>query len=358
MLDIRVNRTAAPRKKPLPGEKLGFGKFFTDHMFCMSYSEGLGWYNARIEPFHNLSLSPACMVFHYGQEMFEGLKAYRAADGRIGLFRPEMNARRANRSNERLCIPSLPEEDFIEAVEALVRIDAGWVPAQPGTSLYIRPFIIATDEFLGVAPSRSYEFIIILSPSGAYYESGLAPVGIWIEDEYVRAVRGGMGFAKTGGNYAASLIGQVKAHDAGYSQVLWLDGVERRYIEEVGAMNIFFKMDGEVLTPSLGGSILPGVTRDSVLTLCKSWGIPTAERRISVDELEQAARGGRLEEVFGTGTAAVVSPVGKLRYKDEVFEIGEGIGPLTKRLYDTITGIQTGALEDPFGWRREIQVAR
>ena len=240
----------------------------------------------------------------------------------------------------------------MQAIKEVVAIDKDWIPTEPGTSLYIRPFIIATDEFLGVAPSKTYLFIVILSPSGAYYESGLAPVGIWIEDEYVRAVRGGIGFAKTGGNYAASLIAQVKAHDGGYSQVLWLDGVERKYIEEVGAMNIMFKIDGKIVTPMLNGSILPGITRNSVLFLCRQWGMEVEERKVSVDELIEAQRSGKLEEVFGTGTAAVISPVGKLRYMDEVMTIGDGnIGPVTQKLYDTITGIQTGKLEDKYGWR-------
>ena len=237
-------------------------------------------------------------------------------------------------------------------MKAIVSVDQDWIPTAPGTSLYIRPFIIATEPFLGVDVSQTFQFIIILSPSGAYYESGLEPVGIWIEDDYVRAVRGGMGFAKTGGNYAASLAAQVKAHDDGYSQVLWLDGVERKYIEEVGAMNIFFKIDGKVVTPMLNGSILPGITRNSVLQLCRDWGLPTEERKISVEELIQAQKEGKLEEVFGTGTAAVISPVGKLRYKDDVMVIGNGeIGPLSQKLYDTVTGIQLGRLEDKFGWR-------
>lgn len=349
MLNIRIEKTANPKAKPTG--KLGFGKIFTDHMFVMNYTEGKGWYDARIIPYQNLSLSPASMVFHYGQEMFEGLKAYRGADGKPRLFRPDMNAKRTNDSNKRLVIPELPVEDFVQAVSEVVTVDQDWIPSEPGTSLYIRPFIIATDDFLGVAPSKNYLFIIILSPSGAYYESGLAPVGIWIEDDYVRAVKGGMGFAKTGGNYAASLIAQVKAHDDGYSQVLWLDGVERKYIEEVGAMNIFFKIDGKIVTPMLNGSILPGITRNSVIQICKDWGLPVEERRISVDELLEAQKTGKLEECFGTGTAAVISPVGKLRYKDDVMVInGGGIGEISQKLYDTVTGIQLGKLEDKFGW--------
>lgn len=355
MLEIKIERTANPKAKPAAGQKLGFGKIFTDHMFVMNYTEGKGWHDARIEPFHNISLSPAAMVYHYGQEMFEGLKAYKGDDGEVYLFRPDMNAKRTNATNDRLVIPQIPEEDFVQAVKAVVDVDRDWVPTDPGTSLYIRPFIIATDEFLGVAPSKTYLFMIILSPSGAYYESGLAPVGIWIEDEFVRAVRGGMGFAKTGGNYAASLIAQQKAHDAGYSQVLWLDGVERKYIEEVGAMNIFFKIAGKVITPSLNGSILPGITRNSTIALCKKWGYEVEERKISAQELIDAQRNGTLEECFGTGTAAVISPVGKLRYVDEVMTINGGqIGKLSQKLYDTITGIQTGRLPDDMGWRVNV----
>ncbi|MBQ2967997.1 MAG: branched-chain amino acid aminotransferase [Clostridia bacterium] len=350
-MNITITKTTAPKQKPQDESKLGFGKVFTDHMFIMNYSGEKGWHDARIVPYGDLTLSPASMVFHYGQEMFEGLKAYKGADGKARLFRPEMNAKRTNNTNKRLCIPELPEEMFVEAVKAVVKVDEDWIPSAPGTSLYIRPFIIATDSFLGVAPSDTYLFMIILSPSGAYYASGLAPVGIWIEDEYVRAVRGGMGFAKAGGNYAVSLAAQVKAHDDGYSQVLWLDGVERKYIEEVGAMNIFFKINGKIVTPMLNGSILPGITRDSVIQVCKSWGLEVEERKVSVDELKEAYENGTLEEVFGTGTAAVISPVGKLRWVDEVMEIGNGeIGEVSQKLYDTITGIQWGKIEDPFGW--------
>ena len=355
MLDIKITRTTEPKAKPAAGQKLGFGKIFTDHMFVMNYTEGKGWHDPRIEPFHNISLSPAAMVYHYGQEMFEGLKAYKGENGDVFLFRPDMNAKRTNATNDRLVIPQIPVEDFVQAVSTVVDVDRDWIPTEPGTSLYIRPFIIATDEFLGVAPSKTYLFMVILSPSGAYYESGLAPVGIWIEDEYVRAVRGGMGFAKTGGNYAASLIAQQKAHDAGYSQVLWLDGVERKYIEEVGAMNIFFKIAGKVVTPALNGSILPGITRNSVIEVCKGWGYEVEERKVSAEELIQAQKDGTLEECFGTGTAAVISPVGKLRYVDEVMTINGGkIGELSQKLYDTITGIQTGILPDERGWRVKV----
>ena len=354
MLDIKVTRTTSPKAKP--EGPLGFGRIFTDHMFIMDYTKGKGWHDPRIVPYEDLKLSPAAMALHYGQAMFEGLKAYKGDDGKSYLFRHDMNGKRTNTTNKRLCIPELPVEDFVQAVKAVVKEDEDWIPTEPGTSLYVRPFIIATEAYLGVEVSETFMFIIILSPSGAYYEEGLAPVGIWIEDDYVRAVRGGMGFAKTGGNYAASLAAQVKAHDDGYSQVLWLDGVERKYIEEVGAMNIFFKIDGKVVTPMLSGSILPGITRDSVLTLCREWGIPAEERRISVDELIEAQKSGKLEEVFGTGTAAVISPVGKLRYKDEVMTIGGGeIGHLSQKIYDTVTGIQLGRLEDKYGWRVEVK---
>ena len=350
MLDIKIERTTTPKAKPTG--KLGFGKIFTDHMFIMNYTNGKGWHDPRIVPFQDITLSPAAMVYHYGQEMFEGLKAYKGVNGETLLFRPDMNGKRTNDTNDRLCIPQIPVEDFVQAVKAVVKVDEDWIPTEPGTSLYIRPFIIATEPFLGVDVSDTFLFMIILSPSGAYYESGLAPVGIWIEDDYVRAVRGGMGYAKTGGNYAASLAAQVKAHDGGYSQVLWLDGVERKYIEEVGAMNIFFKIDGKIVTPMLNGSILPGITRNSVLELCRSWGMDVEERKISVDELLEAQKTGKLEECFGTGTAAVISPVGKLRYKDDVMVIGGGeIGPVSQKIYDTVTGIQLGKLEDPFGWR-------
>jgi len=353
MLDIQITKN--PNPKPKPQEPIGFGKIFTDHMFLMDYSEEKGWHSPRIEPYGNLTLSPASIVLHYGQEMFEGLKAYRGKAGEVYLFRPAMNGERTNKTCVRLCMPELPVEDFVEAIHTLVALDAHWVPEAPGTSLYIRPFIIATDECLALAPSKTYQFLVILSPSGAIFNDKLAPVSIWVEDEYVRAVRGGTGFAKTGGNYAAAMMVQQKAQKEGYAQVLWLDGVERRYVEEVGAMNIFFKIDGKVVTPALSGSILPGITRDSALTLCKDWGFPVEERPILIEELVAAIKSGALEEAFGTGTAAVIAPVGKLRYKDEVLTIGSGeMGPLSKKLYDTVTGIQRGDLEDKHGWRMQV----
>lgn len=355
MLDIRVERTKEAKELPKEDNPLVFGKIFTDHMFVMDYVIDKGWHDARIIPYQPICLEPSAMVFHYGQEMFEGLKAYRAKDGRTLLFRPDMNAKRTNRTCERLCMPEIPEEDFIQAINDLVKLDEAWVPSKEGTSLYIRPFIIATSPFLGVRPSYSYKFIIILSPVGAYYPEGLNPVKIWIEDEYVRAVKGGIGEAKAGGNYVASLKAQVKAHKEGYSQVLWLDGVHRKYIEEVGAMNIFFKIDGKVVTPELCGSILPGVTRDSVIRLCKDWGVDVEERRISIDEINLAYEKGILEEVFGTGTAAVISPVGHLRWGEKVMQVKDGgIGELSQRLYDSLTGIQLGKLPDVHNWTVEV----
>lgn len=356
MLNIRFEKTTNPKPIPGPENPLTFGTIFTDHMFVMDYETGKGWHDARIVPYAPLSLDPSAMVFHYGQEMFEGLKAYKTEDGKTLLFRPDKNIERANNTNKRICMPQISEEDFLDAIKAIVKTDENWIPTKPGTSLYIRPFMIATDPFLGVRPSNTYKLIIILSPVGAYYKEGLDPVKIWIEDEYVRAVKGGLGEAKTGANYVASLASQVKAHEAGYSQVLWLDGIERKYIEEVGAMNIFFKINGTVVTPMLNGSILPGVTRDTAIKLCKSWGLPVEERKISVDELVSAAKSGALEEVFGTGTAAVISPVGELRFEEELMKIGGGgIGEISQKLYDTITGIQLGKIKDEFGWTVEVK---
>lgn len=356
MLNIKYELVKEPKKLPEENDPLVFGTIFTDHMFIMDYETGKGWHKARIVPYGPIPLDPSAMVFHYGQEMFEGLKAYKAEDGRVLLFRPDKNIERANHTNERICIPQIPEDDFLDALKALVKTDRAWIPTKPGTSLYIRPFIIATDPFLGVRPSDTYKFMIILSPVGAYYPEGLNPVKIWIEDEYVRAVKGGIGEAKTGGNYVASLKSQVKAHDAGYSQVLWLDGVDRKYIEEVGAMNIFFKIDGKIITPKLNGSILPGVTRDSVISLCRQWGLPCEERKISIDEIFEAYKNGILEEVFGTGTAAVISPVGGLRWGEHIMVVGDGgIGEVSQKLYDTITGIQLGKVEDGNNWTVEVE---
>ena len=351
MQDIRIELTKSPKAKPTDESALGFGKIFTDHMFIMDYTTGKGWHDARIVPYGNIEFSPAAMCLHYGQEVFEGLKAYRTANDEIQLFRPQENFKRLNLSNERLVIPAIDEEFALYALKELLKIEKDWVPHSEGASLYIRPFIVACDPFLGVRPGDEYKFIIILSPSGAYYSTGLNPVSIYVEEKYVRAVKGGMGYAKTGGNYAASLIGQDEAHKQNYSQVLWLDGVEKKYVEEVGAMNMFFIIDGEVLTPELVGSILPGITRKSTIELCKSWGMKVSERRITIQEIADAYKAGKLEEAFGTGTAAVISPVGHLKWGDMVMEInGNKIGAVSQKLYDTMTGIQYGRLPDENGW--------
>ena len=352
-MDIKITKATELKTKPTLEEEasLGFGKRFTDHMFMMNYDNG-EWHDARIVPYQRLSLDPSCSVLHYAQEIFEGLKAYRADDGRILMFRAKDNAQRLNNSARRLC---MPEIDIDFNYEAMRQVERDWVPHSAGTSLYLRPTMIAVDEALGVHAAHSYLYYIICSPSGAYYKAGLAPIRIRVEDKYVRAVRGGTGSAKTGGNYVASLAAQVKAHDEGYSQVLWLDGVERKYIEEVGAMNIFFVIDNEIVTPMLQGSILPGITRKSTIELCKSWGMKVSERRIDIQEIADAYDAGKLQEVFGTGTAAVISPVGHLKWNDKVMEINDNkIGPISQKLYDTMTGIQWGEIADPFNWIEKI----
>ncbi len=355
-MELTINKAAAFKPLPEDESKLGFGSIFTDHMFVMNYTAGRGWHDGRIVPYGPVELDPAAMVLHYGQEVFEGMKAYRTADGAIQLFRPEENFKRLNMSNERLCIPQIDEAYALDALKALVRLEERWVPHRDGCSLYIRPFIFATDAQLGVHTAKNYLFIIILSPVGAYYKEGLNPVKIYIETKYVRAVRGGTGMAKTGGNYASSLKAQEVANGENYSQVLWLDGVERKYIEEVGAMNVFFKIGGEVLTPTLEvGSILPGITRKSSIELLKSWGLTVKECRISVEDLEKAYAAGTFEEAFGTGTAAVISPIGELKVGDVKMTINGGeIGPVSQRLYDTLTGIQWGKLTDEHGWTQKI----
>lgn len=349
-MNITITKAEVLKEKP-DSSSLGFGKIFTDHMFMMDWNDEKGWYNHRIVPFGNLSIHPASTVLHYGSEIFEGLKAYRRADGKVQLFRPIENIRRMNRSAERLCLPQIPEDEGMEILETFVGLEQAWTPSSEGTSLYLRPFMFGNDESLGVHAVHNATFVIIASPVGSYYKEGINPVKIMIEDEDVRAVRGGTGYAKCGGNYAASNRAGERAEKKGYSQVLWLDGVERKYIEEVGAMNIFFKIDGKIVTPALSGSILPGITRNSVITLCKDWGLEVEERKISVDELIEAQHSGKLEECFGSGTAAVISPVGTLRYKDDVMQIGDGnTGELSQKLYNAVTGIQNGTAEDKFGW--------
>ncbi|MDX8046241.1 branched-chain amino acid aminotransferase [Gracilibacillus sp. S3-1-1] len=343
------------KEKPA-SDQLSFGKYFTDHMFIQDYTPDKGWHNARIKPYEPLILDPAAIVFHYGQTVFEGLKAYRTEDNTIQLFRPDKNMERLNHSNDRLCIPQIDEEFAIDAIKQLVEIDQDWVPNAPGTSLYIRPFIISTEPYLGVAPSANYQFIVILSPVGAYYAEGINPVKIAVENQFVRAVKGGTGEAKTAGNYASSLKAQEQVASEGYAQVLWLDGVEKKYIEEVGSMNVFFKVNGEVITPELNGSILEGVTRNSVIELLKSWDIPVTERKITMQELNDHYEKGELEEAFGSGTAAVISPVGELAWEGKKMVINNGdTGEIAKRLYDVLTGIQYGKENDPFDWLVKVK---
>jgi branched-chain amino acid aminotransferase len=354
-MEIAVQQTAAPKQKP-DQSKLGFGRNFTDHMFIMDYTEGKGWHDPRIVPYGPLELDPATSTLHYGQAIFEGMKAYTTKDGRVLLFRPENNMKRINNTNDRMCIPEIDVDFCVEAIKALVKVDRDWIPTAEGTSLYIRPFIIATDPFLGVHPAHSYMFIVILSPVGAYYPQGVNPIPIYVESSYVRAVRGGTGFAKTSGNYAASLKAQAEASKKGYVQVLWLDGIERKYIEEVGSMNVFFKIAGEVITPSLEGSILPGITRASTIELLKNWGVKVTERKLSIQEVYDAYAAGTLEEAFGTGTAAVISPIGELNWNENKIIINNGkTGEIAARIYDAITGIQSGRLEDTYGWTQEVK---
>ena len=347
-------------KNPNPGtmpeaSKLGFGSVFSDHMFVMDYNAKDGWHDARIVPYGPLSLSPAASVFHYAGEVFEGLKAYRRKDGKVQLFRHDANVERLNISAERIGLPQVPVDVAMAAIEQLVELDEAWVPSAPGTSLYIRPFLFATDPALALHGVHEAMFVIILSPSGSYYAEGLNPVKIMLETEDVRAVRGGTGYTKCGGNYAASNRAGDRAMEKGYSQVLWLDGVERKYVEEVGAMNVMFKIDGKVVTPMLTGSILSGITRRSCIQMLKSWGMEVEERLISIDELVEAAENGKLEEAWGTGTAAVISPIGELCYKDVKYTInGFKIGPTAQKLYDELTGLQWGDKPDPFGWTKVI----
>lgn len=354
MDSIKITRTTKPAPKP-QDSTLGFGQKFSDHWFRCDYDEGKGWHDAQILPYGHLSLDPAAAVLHYAQAVFDGMKAFRGVDGKIRLFRPKKHIERLNHSAERLCMPTLDPAMTLESIEKLVDVDRDWVPHTIGTSLYIRPTMIATEAFLGVRPAKSYTFFIILSPVGAYYPTGLAPVKIRVEEHDVRAVEGGLGSAKTGANYAASLrAGEVAKHD-GYSQVLYLDGVHRKYLEEVGTMNLMVRIGDEIITPPLGGTILPGVTRDSVLHLLRSWGLKASERQISIDDVVDAHKRGELTEVFGTGTAAVISPVGELAYKDMHLTINNGvIGPLTQRLFDSIVQIQYGQAPAPEGWTVEV----
>lgn len=353
--DMQITLSTTKKEKP-QADQLEFGKQFTDHMFIMDYTQGQGWHDPRIVPYQPLSLEPSAMIFHYGQSVFEGLKAYATPEDEIILFRPEKNFQRLNSSNSRLCIPDVDVDFALKALKTLISVDKDWVPQAEGTSLYIRPFIIATEPYLGVSPSNKYQFIIIMSPVGSYYKEGIHPVKIAVESAFTRAVNGGTGEAKTGGNYASSLKAQEVSEKMGYAQVLWLDGVEKKYIEEVGSMNVFFKINGEIITPALNGSILPGITRDSIIELLKHWGLPVSERRISMEEVHEAYKLGHLEEAFGTGTAAVISPIGEFLWNGEemIVQIGE-TGELSRKLYDTLTGVQTGKVTDELSWTTKVE---
>jgi branched-chain amino acid aminotransferase len=349
---MELTVTEAEKLKEKPDQsKLGFGTIFSDHMFSMDYTPDKGWHAFRIAPYAPMALEPSTMFLHYAQGAFEGLKAYRTDSGNIQLFRPQENFKRLNRSCRRMCIPEIDEDFALDVLKKLLTIEKDWVPGQPETSLYIRPTIIAMDPYIGVRASYTYRFFIILSPVGAYYPEGFSPVKIQVTSDYVRAVRGGVGEAKTPGNYAASILAAEKAHKEGYSQVLWLDGVEQKYLEEVGSMNIFFVIEDEIVTPELNGSILPGITRDSVIKLAKHWNDKVSEKKISIDELMQAHASGKLQEIFGAGTAAVISPVGEIKYGDQVITIAGGeVGPVARKYYNAITDIQYGKAEDPLGW--------
>ncbi|KAF5420183.1 MAG: branched-chain amino acid aminotransferase [Candidatus Methanocomedens sp.] len=350
MSDIKITKAKTSKIDSVDFENLGFGEVFSDHMFSMDYENG-EWINQRIEPYGKIEFEPAMCTLHYAQAVFEGLKAFHVRDGSINIFRPEKNLERMNRSNERMCMPTIDEDMFFDAMAELIKLERDWIPKDTGHSLYIRPFIFGTENFLGVHPSSTYRFMIILSPVGAYYKEGFNPVSLLVPEEYVRAVKGGVGEAKTAGNYAASLLPAKIAQKKGFTQVLWLDGEHHKYIDEVGTMNIFFVIDDEVITPPLEGSILPGVTRDTALDLTKSWGMKVNERRISIDELVQSSKEGRLQEVFGTGTAAVISPVDEIQYRDTNININHGqIGPIARRLFDEISGIQYGEIPDTHGW--------
>lgn len=348
---MEVQFVESKNLKEKPTGALGFGKYYTDYMFVMDWDAGQEWHDARVVPYGPLEFDPASMVLHYAQETFEGMKAYRTKDGKVQLFRPEMNAKRFANSNKRLSMPTLPVDMFVEAVKTIVKYSEDWIPTGEGESLYIRPFMFATEAAIGVHAASHYKFMIICSPVGAYYAEGVNPVKIYVEDEYVRATKGGTGFTKCGGNYAGSLAAQVKAEELGYSQVLWLDGVHRKYIEEVGSMNVMFEIDNKIVTAPCEGTVLPGVTRDSILHILKDWGYEIEERHLSVDELMEAGHNGKLQEAWGTGTAAVISPIGELYYKGDKVTVSDfKTGELTQKLYDTLTGIQWGTIADPYGW--------
>lgn len=356
-MQIKIVKVKPSMLKPKPADesKLGFGKIFTDHIFTVKYHVDRGWYDPMIEPYRFLSLEPTSMCLHYGQEVFEGLKAYRGKNNNIFLFRPDQNIARMNNSAERLCMPRIDPALFMDALKKLVSIEKDWVPHSHGASLYIRPTMIATEAALGMHHANAYLFFIVVGPVGAYYPQGFSPTSLYVDEEYVRAVRGGIGYCKAAGNYAASLLASKLAMDKGFTQVLWLDAIERKYVEEVGTSNIFFVIGNEIVTPPLGGSILPGVTRNSVIQIARSWNISISERPISMDELVDASAKGSLKEAFASGTAAIVSPIGQISYRGRSIVINEGkTGILTEKLYNDILQIQYGDKDDPFGWRVPI----
>jgi branched-chain amino acid aminotransferase len=357
MENLSISRTDTSRKNGIDYDNLGFGVYMSDHMFVVDH-DGEDWGDPRIEPYAPMPIEPANCTLHYGQTIFEGMKAYRSAKGGINLFRPYMNAKRMNNSARRVCIPTIDEELFVDGIRELVRVDHDWIPTRRGHSLYIRPLAFGTGNFLGVHASKTYRFLVITSPVASYYAAGMNPVRIKVDEEHIRAVRGGLGQAKTAANYAASLYAGMQAKKEGFAQVLFLEAVTRNFVDEIGAMNIMFLINDELITPPLDqGSILPGITRDSVLTIARDWGMKVSERSIGIDEILDAHAAGTLQEAFGTGTAAVISPVGELVYRGTSHFINDmQIGPLAKKLYDTITGMQYGEIEDPFGWIETIDV--
>ncbi len=352
---MNINFIETKIEKPKPDFKnLGFGKYFAEYMFEMDYS-GNSWKNPQIKPYDKICIEPSTMVLHYGQSVFEGLKAYLSDNDEVLLFRPDKNIKRLNKSSKRLCIPEIDEQFALKAIIEFVKANKDWVPREMGSSLYIRPFIFAMDASVGVSAAKSYKFMIIGSPVSAYYPEGFNPVKIFVEQKYVRAVRGGIGEAKTAGNYAASIKAQTEAKLRGFSQVLWLDGVEQKYIEEVGTMNVFFRIDDQIVTPELNGSILEGITRDSIIHLLKRDGFKVTERKISINEVFEAHSKGQLKEVFGTGTAAIISPVGEMSFNENDFMINGGkVGNIALNLFETLTGIQQGKIKDEFGWTVKI----
>lgn len=357
-MEINIKELAPEKRKLKPTDetKLGFGSIFTDHFYTMTWTKGRGWHDAMVEPYRPIPLDPTAMCFHYGQEIFEGMKAYRGKNGNgVYLFRPTENIKRMNVSAERLCMPQIEEKQFLEALEKLLSVDKDWIPRAEGSSLYIRPTMIATERALGVHPSSEYLFFTILSPVGAYYAEGFSPTKIYVTEDYIRSAPGGIGYCKAAGNYAASLYASEMAKKIGYTQVLWLDAMERKYVEEVGTSNIFFMIGDELITPPLSGTILPGITRNSIIQLAKKWGITVSERKLSMDEITASMGNGTLQEAFAAGTAAVVSPVGWIFYRNKEYTLAGGkVGKLTQRLYDEILGIQYGTKEDPFGWRIKV----